>query len=135
MLDAQVHAALEFAERLVVKRQQTQAVPGADEILGTEKLMGAVLTTIQEMHTEEMRLLSQRTQKTIAGRRLTSFIIIIGVFVGAALLALARLAINREIDVSARARAQINHPEHRIRTARGAADSGPGVRDRGAQAG
>ncbi|MGB7329797.1 MAG: CHASE3 domain-containing protein [Terriglobales bacterium] len=108
MLDSQVHAALEFAERLVVKRQQTQAVPGADEILGTEKLMGAVLATIQEMHTEETQLLSQRTQKTIAGRRLTSFIIVISVFVGAALLALARLAINREIDVSARARAQIN---------------------------
>lgn len=108
MLDSQVHAALEFAERIVAKRQQTYAVPGADEILETERLMDAVLATTQKMHSEETQLLSQRTQKTVAGRRLTSFIIVVSVLVGAALLALARLAINREIDVSARARAQIN---------------------------
>jgi signal transduction histidine kinase len=108
MLDSQVQAALEFAETIVAKRQQTHAVPGADEILETETLMGAALATIQEMHAEETQLLSQRTQKTIAGRRLTSFIIVASIFVGAALLALARLAINREIDVSARARTQIN---------------------------
>jgi signal transduction histidine kinase len=107
MLDPQVHAALEFAERIVAKRQQMHAVPDANEILETERLMGAVLATIQEMHAAEMQLLSERTQRTIAGRRLTSFIIVVGIFVGAGLLAMARLAINREIDVSARGRAQI----------------------------
>jgi PAS domain S-box-containing protein len=59
------------------------------------------------MQAEEMRLLSQRAQKIGAGRRLTSFVIVLGIFVGASLLALAELAVNREIDVSARARAQI----------------------------
>ncbi len=107
VLAPQVRAALEFAERIVAKRQQTHATPGADEILETERLMDAVRATTQEMHAEETRLLSQRTQRTTAGRRLTSFIIVVGIFVGAGLLALARIAVNREIDVSARARAQI----------------------------
>jgi len=107
VLAPQVWAALEFAESMVAKRQQTHATPGADEILETERLMDAVRATTQEMHAEETRLLSQRTQRAKAGRRLTSFIIVIGIFVGAGLLALARLAVNREIDVSARARAQI----------------------------
>ena len=107
VLDPQVGAALEFAESMVAKRRQTDVVSGAEDIPETERLMDAVHVTTQEMRAEEMRLLSQRTQRTEAGRRLTSFIIIAGIFVGAGLLALALLAVNREIDVSARARAQI----------------------------
>ena len=107
MLEPQIRAALDFAESIVAKRRQTHTVSGADEILETERLMGAVRVTTQEMRAEEMRLLSQRTQRTEAGRRLTSFLIVAGIFVGAGLLALARRAVNREIDVSARGRAQI----------------------------
>jgi PAS domain S-box-containing protein len=107
VLEPQARAALNLAESMVVKRQQTHISPGAAEILETERLIGAVYATTQEMHAEEMRLLSQRMPKTEAGRRLTSLIIVVGILVGAGLLALARLAINREIDVSARARAQI----------------------------
>ena len=59
------------------------------------------------MLAEETRLLTQRTQITKAGRRLTSLIIVGGVFVGATLLAPARLAVNREIGINAWARAQI----------------------------
>ncbi len=107
VLEPQIRAALDFAESIVAKRRQTHTVSGADEILETERLMGAVRVTTQEMRAEEMRLLSQRTQRTEAGRRLTSFLIVAGIFVGAGLLALARRAVNREIDVSARGRAQI----------------------------
>src|SRR6266851_2590464 len=108
VLEMQVRAALEFAESLVAKRRQLQEFPAASEILETEKLMYAVRTTGQEMKAEEMQLLSQHTQKTHAGRRLTNFIIVLGIFVGAGCLALAKNAVNREIGVSARARAQIN---------------------------
>jgi PAS domain S-box-containing protein len=108
VLDRQVRAALEFAESIVVKRRQTHAVPGADEILETERLMDAVRATTHEMQAEETRLLSQRTPRTEAGRRLTSLIIIVGIFVGAGLLALAGFAVNREIDVSAQGREQID---------------------------
>jgi PAS domain S-box-containing protein len=107
VLEPQVRAALEFAKNIVGKRLRTHTGPGAGEILETERLMGAVRATGHEMKADEMQLLSQRTQRTKAGRRVTSFIIIAGIFVGAGLLALARLAVNREIDVSARARAEI----------------------------
>ncbi len=108
VLEWQVGASLKFAETLVSERKQSHAVSGADEILETERLMDAVRATSQEMHAEEARLLSQRTQRTIAGRRLTSFIMFVGVLAGALFLALGLLAVNREIDVSARARAQIS---------------------------
>jgi len=107
VIEPQIRVALEFAGSMAAKRHRTQAVPDASEILETEKLMDAVRATGQEMHAEEMRLLTERTQRTEAGRKVTSFIIVAGIFVGAGLLAVARLAINREIDVSARVRAQI----------------------------
>src|SRR5712692_9887645 len=91
--------------RLDVLEMQVRA---AREILETEKLMYAVRATGQEMKAEEMQLLSQHTQKTQAGRRLTNFIIVLGIFVGAGCLALAKNAVNREIGASARAREQIN---------------------------
>ena len=107
VLELQVRAALEFAESIVARRRHMPAVPVGREALETEKLINAVRATDQEMLAEEMRLLSERAQRTRAVRRLTSIIIAAGVFVGAGLLALAKLAVNREIDVSARARAQI----------------------------
>jgi PAS domain S-box-containing protein len=108
VLEPQVRAAVELAESMVVKRRQMRTVPGASEVLETERLIDAVRTTTHEMRAEEMRLLSQRTQKTRVKRRLTDFIFVVGMLVGAGLLALARFAVNREIDVSARGRAQIS---------------------------
>ena len=108
VLELQIRDVLKFAETIVTKRRQRQASPGAGEMLETERLMNVVRATGQEMKAEEMQLLSQRTQRTKAGRRLTSLIIVIGVFVGAGLLALARIAVNREIGVSSQARAQLD---------------------------
>jgi PAS domain S-box-containing protein len=107
VLEPQIRDALEFAESMVAKRRQGGAIPSAGEIQETERLMSAVRATGQEIRADEMQLLSQRTKKTNAGRRLTSFIIVVGIFLGAGLLALARLAVNREIDVSARGRDQL----------------------------
>jgi signal transduction histidine kinase len=109
VLQLQLRSALELAETRVAKRRQSRAVPGASEILETERLMNAVLAAGQEMRAEEMRLLSRRTQRTKTGRRFTTFVIVVGIFVGAGLLALARLAINHEIDISAQGRAQISN--------------------------
>jgi len=108
VLESRVQSALEFAETIVAKRRQAHAVPVADEILETERLMDGVRATTQEVKAEETRLLTQRTQRTKAGRRLTSFIIVVGILVGAGLLARANLAVNREVDISVRARAQIS---------------------------
>jgi len=107
VLDPQLSATLEFSERIVSKRQQMRTLPIPAEILESEQLMNAVRTTGQAIQKEEMQLLSQRTQKTRTGRRLTSFIIVVGIFVGAGLLTLARTAINREIAMTAGARSQI----------------------------
>jgi signal transduction histidine kinase len=107
VLKPQVHVAIDSAETMVATRQQTHAELGDHEILESERILDALSATTEEMLAEETRLLTQRTQITKAGRRLTSFIIVGGVFVGATLLALARLAVNREIGVNARARAQI----------------------------
>jgi len=108
VLEPQSRAALEFAASIVAKRRQTHTALGPDEVLETERLMDAVSATTQTMHAEEMRLLSQRTPRTEAERRLTSLIMFIGVFVGAGLLTMAKFAVNREIDVSSRARAQLS---------------------------
>jgi signal transduction histidine kinase len=108
VLEPRVGAALRFASSLVAKRRQLRVIPSESEILETETLVDATRAISQDMRAEEMHLLSLRTQKTNAGRRSTSFIIVVGIFVGAGLLALARVAVNREIDVSTGARAQIS---------------------------
>jgi signal transduction histidine kinase/CHASE3 domain sensor protein len=107
VLEPQIRAALEFAESMVAKRRQRQASPGPSEILDTERLMNAVRATGQEMRADEMQLLSQRRPRTNARRRLTSLMIALGTFAGAGLLALAKFAVNREIDVSARGREEL----------------------------
>ena len=107
VLERQVDSALRLTDSIVAKRRQLKVAPGANEIHETERLMNAALGTGQEMHAEEMQLLSRRTQRTKTERRFTGFVIAVGIFVGAGLLALARLAINREIDVSSQGRAQM----------------------------
>ena len=107
VLEPQMHVALDFAETLVTERQQKEALPGANEIAETQRLIDAMRVTTQEMQAEETQWLSESTQRTQAGRRFTGFIIVAGIFVGAGLLTLARLAVNRQIELSARARKQI----------------------------
>jgi PAS domain S-box-containing protein len=108
VLEPQVRAALEFAAGMVARRQQMDATADANEVLETESLMSAVRATTQEMQAEETQLLSQRVKRTTAEQRLTGFFMVFSVLVGTALLTVARSAVNREIDVSARGRAQLS---------------------------
>jgi PAS domain S-box-containing protein len=108
VLDPQIRAALGFAESKVGERRQRLASSGAGETLETNGLMDAVRATSQDMRAEEMRLLRRRTQETGTRRRVMNFIILAGTFIGAGLLALSGFAVNREIDISARARARID---------------------------
>jgi len=107
VLEPQVLSALSLTDSIVAKRRQLKVAPVASEIHQTERLMNAALAIGQEMHAEEMQLLSRRIQRARTGRRFTGFVIVVGIFVGAGLLALARLAINREIDVSAQGREEM----------------------------
>jgi CHASE3 domain sensor protein len=118
VLEPQVRAGLDFAATMVAKRRQTGAAAGPGEVLQTEGLMDAVRITTQEMQAEEAQLLNYRTRRIEEQRRLTSFIMAVGVLVGAGLLTLSRFAINREIAVSSGARASLStlnaELEHRV---------------------
>jgi PAS domain S-box-containing protein len=107
-LGPQVNTALEFAANIVAERQRTQAYPGGGVALEIERLLDAVRATTHDMYAEESRLLIQRNQRALAGQRLTKVIAIAGAFLGLGLWGLARRAVNRQIDVSSRAQAQIN---------------------------
>ena len=62
----------------------------------------------QEMRAEEIRLLTQRSDTAREQWRSTRRLIVLGVSLAGALLLLAWLAVSREIDISAQARAQLN---------------------------
>jgi PAS domain S-box-containing protein len=108
VLGLQVSTALEFAENIIAKRRKLQAYPGGSDALEIERLIDVVRATTRDMQAEEARLLIQRTQRAHAGQRLTKFIAIVGALLGAGLWGLARFAVNREIKVSARARADVS---------------------------
>jgi PAS domain S-box-containing protein len=117
-LDPQVRAALDFAESIIVKRRQSHAYPGGNDALETERRIDVVTTTTRDMYAEETRLLSERTQRAAAGQLLTKLVAIVGALLGVGLWVLARIAVQREIDISARARAQLStlnaELEHRV---------------------
>ncbi len=108
VLEPQIRTALEFAESIIAKRRKSGAYPGGSDALEIERLLDVVRTTTHDMYTEEARLLIIRTQTAQVGQRFTRLIAVIGVFLGAGLWGLAKLAVNREIDISAAARAQIS---------------------------
>ena len=107
MLAPQIDAALGFADHLVAARRNARTAPGADEIKQSEKVVDAMRDTIHQMQAEEMHLLDERSKKTHAARQLTNLVTIAGTLVGTVFLLLAGFAINREIGVSAGARAQV----------------------------
>jgi PAS domain S-box-containing protein len=108
VLGQQVGTALEFAENIIAKRRKLRAYPGSSDALETERLLDLVRATTRDMYDEESRLLNQRTQKAQAGQRLARIIAIAGAFFAVGLWSLARFAVNREIDVSERARTQVS---------------------------
>jgi PAS domain S-box-containing protein len=108
LFEAQVQQSLDTGETLIDKRRRTQVIPGVNELAAVETLIRVLNKSTEAMHAEEMRLLGQRTERTVAGRRLTTLIVLLGVLAGTGFLALALFAVNREIDASASARAQIN---------------------------
>jgi PAS domain S-box-containing protein len=108
LLGTQVNSVTEFAANIIAQRQRTQAYPGGRDALEVERLLDLERSTAHDMYEEETRLLGQRTQRAQAGQRLTRVIAIIGAFLGMGLWVLAGLAVNREIAVSSRARAQLS---------------------------
>jgi PAS domain S-box-containing protein len=106
VLGPQVNAAIEFAESIIAKRK-LRAYPGGSDALEIERLIEVVRATTREMYDEESRLLIERAPRIRAGERLASLIAIAGVFFGAGFWVLAKVAVDHEMDISARARAQL----------------------------
>src|ERR1700683_4488367 len=107
VLEPQLRTTFDFGESIIAKRRKLQAYSGGDEALETERLLDVVRATTRDMYAEEKRLLSQRTQRAGAGQRLARIIALAGALAAVGLWALARLAVNREIEGSALARAQM----------------------------
>ena len=108
VLEPQLRTAFEFADSIITKRRKLQAYSGGNDALETERLLDALRATTRDMYAEETRLLGQRTQRAGAGQQLARIIAVAGAFLAVGLWSLARFAVNREIEASARARAQIN---------------------------
>ena len=107
VLEQQVRTAIEFAESIVAKRRELQAYSGSNDALEIERLINVVTATTRDMQAEETRLLIQRTQRALAAQRLARVIAVVGAILMTGLWGLAKAAVNREIDISARARAQL----------------------------
>jgi PAS domain S-box-containing protein len=108
LLGTQINTALEFAASIIANRQRTQSYPGGSDALEIERLLDVVRSTTREMYAEETRLLTQRTQRARAGQRLTRIIAVIGASLGVGLWVLAKVAVNREINLSTRVRTQLS---------------------------
>src|ERR1700677_4821336 len=108
VLEPQVRTALEVAESIIAKRRKLGAYAGGSDALEIEGLIDAVRATTEDMHAEETRLLSQRTQRAAAEQRLARIIAIVGAFLKVGSWILAFLVIIREISISARAQSQLN---------------------------
>jgi PAS domain S-box-containing protein len=108
VLEPQVRTALEFAESIIAKRREPGAYAAGSDALEMERLIDAVRATTGDMHAEETRLLSQRTQRATAAQRLAMIIAIVGVFLKVGSWILAFLIIIREIGISSRAQSQLN---------------------------
>jgi len=108
VLEPQVRTALEFADSIVAKRRKLGAYAGGSDALEIQGLIDALRATTGDMHAEETRLLSQRTQRATAGQRLAMIIAIVGVFLKVVSWILAFLVIIREIGISASAQSQLN---------------------------
>ena len=107
-LDPQVRSAIEFAESIIAKRRKLQSDPSGGDALEIERLIGAVRETTGAMYADETRLLNERTPRIRAGQRLARIVATAGAFLLAGFWGLAKVAVNREIDISAHARAQLN---------------------------
>jgi PAS domain S-box-containing protein len=106
-LEPLVRKALEFADSIIAKRRKLGAYAGGSDALEIEALVVAVRAATQDLHAEETRLLSQRSQKAAAGQRSTRIIAIAGVCLEVGLWSLAFFIVIREVEASARARSQL----------------------------
>ncbi|HEX4424380.1 MAG TPA: CHASE3 domain-containing protein [Terriglobales bacterium] len=107
LLSAQINTKIAASKRLVEARRSGK-IPTALQIERGRNLVDASRATILQMEDEEQRLLNQRVEKTHEARRVTLSVVLLGSVLTVAFLLTAGAAVNRQIGVSAQARAQVN---------------------------
>jgi len=108
-LQSRVGTALQFADSIIAKRRARGVDRNADyDALEIERRIDAVRATTRAMYSEESRLLAERGARIEAGQQWARDVALLGVLLGVILWTLARLAVNREIAVSERARTQLS---------------------------
>ena len=106
-LEPRIAAAVRLTQTMVATRKQTKAPPGPAMLFENKKSVDAVRGSIQEMQDAENQLLVQRGQASREARQRANLIATGGMMLGSLILAAAGFLVNREIGVSAAARAQI----------------------------
>jgi|GEM_PF-1034526 len=108
LLQPRINTALEFCDRIISSRRQQRDYDGSSDAIEVEKQNESVRESTRDMYQEEKRALEQSIQRAQSGQRLTRIIAFTGALLGLSLWGLAKVVVNREIDISSRARAQVN---------------------------
>jgi PAS domain S-box-containing protein len=107
VLAEQARNMLDQAAQLVDTRRNSGKTPAVVYLDGGQRLMDVVRGTIAGMEAVEKRLLELRVQRAEYARRFTNFAIGWGWLLGAVLLSIAGVAINREISATTRSQSQV----------------------------
>lgn len=107
LLEPQIMAKFEFSDRMVSDRRRSRRMSSVAEFHYSKKLMDAIRDSTGEMQAEETKLLEQRAQATEAERRSAKIATAGGTVLSVLFLLLAGFVAGREINNSARARAQL----------------------------
>jgi len=93
---------------LVAFRRNSGTVPSVAQLEHGKEVMDALRVTLDTMEVGRKRLLEQRSDRARAAQRLSISAIWLGSGFGIFFLFIAAIAVNREIRISARARAHVN---------------------------
>jgi PAS domain S-box-containing protein len=110
-LDALVvkaNASVKATERLIALRQSSGRVPTDLDLQHTKKIMDESRASVAEMEARQEALLEERTERARATEHFSGSVIAAGSVLGIVFLSIAGFTVNHEIEISARARAQVN---------------------------
>jgi PAS domain S-box-containing protein len=108
ILAERANAAILADSDLVAFRRNSGTVPSIAQLEHGKEVMDALRVTLDTMEVGEKRLLEQRTDRARAAQRLNISAIWLGSGLGIFFLFIAAIAVNREIRLSARARAEVS---------------------------
>jgi PAS domain S-box-containing protein len=107
VLEEQTNNQVEDAEAILATRRNMGKIPTVALFEHEKHDMDAGRITVEQMEVAERGLLALRTERARAAQHSSSVVIALGSLLGVIFLSIAGITLNREIGVSARARAQV----------------------------